>query len=108
MPNPHCLGMSTKYDEIYFPSQDSHRKPMPLFENLSFQISWGFQGDCHNIYNPITKWLEQYYLARFITNNKLQPLCVLAKEFSVVNDTFVRSIRGLLNDGFHRKSKNVN
>ena len=35
--SPHCLDMTAEYDNIHFPSQDSHRNLVPLIENSSFQ-----------------------------------------------------------------------
>lgn len=62
--------MATEYDQIYFTSQDSHRNPLPLIKNSSFQIFQIFQEDHHEFCDPIDKGLEQPYLARFVVNNK--------------------------------------
>lgn len=81
---------------------------MPLIENYFLQFFRGFQEDCHEFYDPIDEQLEQSYLESLSINNKFRSFCMLSKEFDVVEDTFTRSFRGLLNDGCHRKGKNVN
>lgn len=108
MSKPHYLYVFSKYDQIYLPSHDSHHNPVPLFENSSLQLFQGFQEDCDEFYDLITEWLKKYYLAGPVENNKFQCFYVLAKEFSVVEDTFTRSFQGLLIDCFHKKAKSVN
>lgn len=81
---------------------------MPLIENLYFQRFQGFREDYLEFYNPIIEWLEQSYLESFITNNKFWYFLTLAKEFGAYGDTFTGSFKGLLNDGSHKKGKNIN
>lgn len=64
---------------------------MPIIENSYFQRLWGFQEDCHEFYDPINKCLGKSYLEISVANNKSQSLCMLSKEFDVVEDTFTRS-----------------
>jgi len=74
-----CLDMTTEYDQVYFPSQDSHRNPMPIIEHSNFQIFHGFQEGCHEFYDPITKWLNQSYSEIYITINSFWHFLVPAK-----------------------------
>lgn len=90
MSGPHCLDMTTEYDQIYLPLQDSHHNLIPLIENSSFQKFWGYQEDYHEFCDPIVEWLEQSYLEIFIRNNKSSSSLTLAKEFGVDGDTSVR------------------
>lgn len=55
---PHYINMTTEYDKMYFPSQDSRYDPVLVIQNPSFQIFQGFQEDHHEFYDPIIEWLE--------------------------------------------------
>jgi len=40
---PHCHDMPNEYDQIQFPSHNSHIDLMLIFENSPFQGFWGLQ-----------------------------------------------------------------
>ena len=56
----------------------------------------------------MVEWLEQSYLESSVANNKFLSFLNLTKEFNADGDTFVGSFRDLLNDGSHKKGKNIN
>jgi len=51
----------------------------------------GFQEAHHEFYDPITEWIEEYYLARFVSNNQFQSFLALVGGLGVYEDTFARS-----------------
>lgn len=54
---PHYFDKPYKYDQIHFPSQDSHLDTVILIENSYFQIFQGFREDCFEFYDPIYDFL---------------------------------------------------
>jgi len=58
MSGPHYLGMPPEYDQIHFPSQDSHPDPALLIDNSLFQSFQGFQEDCFKFHDPNVELLE--------------------------------------------------
>lgn len=105
MSSPHYLDKPYEFDEIYFPSQDSHPDSMPLVEKLSFQGFEFSQEDVFEFHNPIYNHLEASYLASPFSRNKFLFLLMFSKEDNVTVDAFIGSCRGLYDFSSRRKGK---
>jgi len=69
MEGPHYLDMTNENDYIYLSVLDSHHDPISQMRNPYSQISQIFQNNHHKFYDPIGKWMEQYYLASCVAGN---------------------------------------